>query len=179
MNQRPAPSIQHPASSIQHPASSIQNILIFSFSHIGDAVLSTAVIPPLQEHFPDAKLDVLVGPKACKVFLGDVRVDEVIIYDNRGAHAGLGGKLRLIKELKRREFDLIVDLRDSFWSRLIGVSRWGMPLSQRRGSSYKNSHAVSRYLSILSSHGIPSEDAAPEFHLSDSEKQLAADFLSR
>ena len=158
---------------------SIQNILIFSFSHIGDAVLSTAVIPPLQEHFTDAKINVLAGPKACEVFQGDVRVNEVIIYDNRDVHAGLRGKTRLIKELKDRNFDLVIDLRDSFWSRFIGVSRWGIPLLQRFSSSYKNSHAVNRYLSIPGAHGVRTEDAAPRFYLSDSEKQLADDFLSR
>ena len=78
----------------------IENILVFSFSHIGDAVLSTAAIPPLQESFPDATINVLVGPVARKVFEGDARINEVIIYDNRNTHAGLNGKLKLINELK-------------------------------------------------------------------------------
>ena len=167
------------APSRQSIGRNIQNILIFSFSHIGDAVLSTAVIPQLQEHFPDARLHVLVGPIAQKVFQGDVRVDEVIIYDNRDIHTGLSGKIMLIKELRGRKFDLVIDLRDSFWARLIGGSRWGIPLFRRFESGYKSSHAVNRYLGILRSHGIPSEDAAPEFYLSDSEKQAADDFLIR
>lgn len=165
------------APSRQSAGRNIQNILIFSFSHIGDAVLSTAVIPPLQEHFPDARIHALVGPIAQKVFQGDVRVDEVIIYDNRDVHAGLKGKIGLVKELRGRRFDLVIDLRDSFWARLIGGSRWGIPLFRRFESDYKGSHAVHRYLGILRSHGIPSEEAAPGFYLSDSEKQTADDFL--
>jgi len=122
---------------------------------------------------------VLVGPKAQKVLQGDVRVNEVIIYDNRDLHAGLNGKIGLVKKLRGRKFDLVIDLRDSFWSRLIGGSRWGIPLFRRLQSSYKRSHAVNRYLGILRSRGIPSEDAAPGFYLSDSEKQAASEFLSR
>ena len=161
------------------PASSIQNILIFSFSHIGDAVLSTVVIPPLREYFPDTRIHVLVGPVAQEVFRGDARINDVIVYDNRGVHAGLSGKSRLVKELKGKQFDLVIDLRDSFWARFVGGVRWGTSLSQRLAAGYKNSHAVGRYLDILRLRGVESGDAAPEFYLSDSEKQVAADFLSR
>lgn len=160
-------------------ASNIRKILIFSFSHIGDAVLSSAVIQPLQEHFADPEICVLVGPIAYDVFFGDARINEVIIYDNRGIHADLGGKRRLIKELKHRQFDLVVDLRDSFWSRFIGVPRFGAPLLKRFTSSYRSSHAVDRYLGILRSHGIAFADASPKFCLSDSERQTASDFLTK
>ena len=171
--------VTHHASRITQAASSIQNILIFSFSHIGDAVLSTAVISPLQEHFPDARISILVGPKAWGVLWGDVCLGELIIYDNHGIHAGLSGKLKLIRELSTRKFDLTIDLRDSFWSRFIGGIRWGMPLSQRSTPRYRESHAVDRYLDILRAHGVESENAAPTIHLLPSEKQLAADFLAR
>ena len=162
-----------------HRAMRVESILIFSFSHIGDAVLSTCVIPPLQRHFPDARISVLVGPKSCNILWGDVRISELIIYDNRGAHAGLSGKRRLIRELKTRKFDLIVDLRDSFWSRFIDGTRWGMPSSRRYTASYRESHAVDRYLGILSAHGVESEGAAPEIRLLKSEERSAAAFLSR
>ena len=157
----------------------IESILIFSFSHIGDAVLSTAVVPPLQEHFPDGKISVLVGPKARGILSSDPRLDETIVYDNRGYHSGLNGKLRLIKELSARKFDLCIDLRDSLWSRFIGTTRWGMPLLQRAKPGYRGSHAVDRYLGILRARGIEPGDAAPEIHLLPAEVRFADDFLSR
>jgi len=142
-------------------------------------VLSTAVIPPLQRHFPDVNISILVGPKAWELFQGDDRLSELIVYDNRGVHAGLGGKLRLIRELNARKFDLSIDLRDSLWSRFISGVHWGIPLSQRFTSRYRASHAVDRYLCILRAHGVESDGAAPKIHLLPSEEQLAADFLSR
>ena len=42
----------------------IEKILVFSFSFIGDAVLSTVVISPLRQRFPDAKITFLVGVHA-------------------------------------------------------------------------------------------------------------------
>jgi heptosyltransferase-2 len=176
--QHQASRVKNPVSRIQHPVSSVKRILIFSFSHIGDAVLSTAVLSPLQKRFPDARISILVGPKVGEVFRGDVRFSELIIYDNHGLHAGLGGKLRLIRELNARKFDLSIDLRDSFWSHLTGGVHWGIPLSQRFTSRYRESHAVDRYLCILRARGLESENAAPKIHLS-SEKQWADDFLSR
>jgi heptosyltransferase-2 len=166
-------------SSIKNPASSIKNTLIFSFSHIGDAVLSTAVLSPLQKHFPDARISMLVGPKAQEMFRGDARLSEIIVYDNRGRHAGLTGKIRLIRELNARKFDVSIDLRDSLWSRFAASARWGAALSRRLQTDYKESHAVERYLNILSSHGVDSEGAAPELQLLSSEQRFAADFLSQ
>lgn len=157
--------------------SSIENILVFSFSHIGDAVLSTAVLAPLGKHFPGARSSMLVGPRAVEMFRGDARLSEIIIYDNRGRHAGLSGKIRLIRELNSRKFDLSIDLRDSLWSRFVAGDRWGVTLSQRIRTDYKESHAVERYLNILRSHGVDSVGAAPELQLLPSEKQSAADFL--
>lgn len=166
-------------SSIKNPASSIKDILIFSFSHIGDAVLSTAVLSPLQKHFPDARISMLVGPKAQEMFRGETRLSEIIVYDNRGRHAGLSGKIGLLRELNSRKFDLSIDLRDSLWSRFVAGARWGAALSRRFRKDYKESHAVERYLNILRAHSIDSEGAVPELQLLPSEERFAIDFLSQ
>lgn len=152
-------------------------ILIFSFSFIGDAVLSTAVIQPLKKQFPGANLTFLVGPHAQGVLEGDLQIDAVLVYDNRGIHSGIWGKYRLIKSLRREEFDLVIDLRDSFWSRFIGTRRWGIA----RG---KNWHAVTRYLDTLDRHGVATSAEIlgfapePKLTLSMSEKNIADDFLA-
>jgi len=157
----------------------VESILIVSFSHIGDVVLSTAVIPPLQRYFPDARISILVGPKSWEILWGDVRLNEIIIYDNKKQHKGLAGKLKLINELRNKNFDLVVDLRDSFWSRLIGANHWGMPSLQRFSQSYRELHAVDRYLDVLQINGVEHADSFPEIILQDYEKQEAIDFLTQ
>ena len=134
----------------------IEKILVFSFSFIGDAVLSTAVINPLRQRFPDAKITFLVGPRAFDLLAADPQIDQVLVYDNRGEHAGWRGKIRLIQFLRREGFDLVVDLRDSLWSRFVGGKHWGM---RSRG---KNTHAVTRYLNVLRRHGLNVNGARPQ-----------------
>ena len=87
----------------------LKKILVFSFSFIGDAVLSTAVIQPLRAHFPDAHITFLVGPRAFDLFATEPNIDATIVYDNRGVHAGWKGKLRLIKTLRLDKFDIVVE----------------------------------------------------------------------
>ena len=137
-------------------------ILIFSFTFIGDAVLSTAVIQPLRRHFPDAHITFLVGPRAAALFTAEQQIDAVHIYDNRGEHAGWRGRLRLIKTLRREKFDIVVNLRDSLVARCIGAEHWGM------GHSSGNRHAVTRYLEVLQRHGVDITDAHPHLQLTES-----------
>lgn len=157
----------------------VESILIVSFSHIGDVVLSTAVIPPLQKHFPNAKISILVGPKASDILWGDVRFNKIIIYDNKGQHGDLKGLIKLVNELKKMNFDLVINLRDTLWARFIGKKNLNMPLLRRFSSSYKDSHAVDRYLDILQSKGIDTSNGFPEIILLDYEKQQVSDFLAR
>jgi heptosyltransferase-2 len=172
----------HAVSLLAHPLlidMKADSILIVSFSHIGDAVLSTAVIHPLQRQFPNAKISIMLGPKAWEILWGDIRLNEIIIYDNRGQHAEIKEKIRLTKEIKAKKFDLIIDLRDSFWSRFMGGKRWGMPSIKRFDRTYNELHAVDRYLNVLHNHGIDETGGIPEIMLLDYEKQEAIDFLNK
>ena len=137
-------------------------ILIFSFTFIGDAVLSTAVIQPLRRHFSDVHITFLVGPRAAALFTAEPQIDAVHIYDNRGEHAGWRGRLRLIRTLRREKFDIVVNLRDSLVARCIGAKHWGM------GHSGGNRHAVTRYLEVLQRHGVDITDAHPHLQLTES-----------
>lgn len=150
----------------------MKKILVFSFSFIGDAVLSTAVIQPLRRHFPDAHITFLVGPRAFTLLATDPNIDATTVYDNRGKHAGWQGRLRLIKTLRIAKFDLVVNLRDSLTARCIGAAHWGMV----RGDS--NRHAVIRYLEVLQRHNVDTTDAHPHLQLTESERADADHFLA-
>ena len=150
----------------------LKKILVFSFSFIGDAVLSTSVIQPLRRHFSDAHITFLVGPRAFDLLAPKPNIDATLVYDNRGEHAGWKGRLRLIKTLRREKFDLVVNLRDSLTARCIGAKHWGMV----HGES--NRHAVTRYLDVLQRHGIDTTDAHPHLQLTEDEQTLAHRFLT-
>ena len=141
----------------------LKKILVFSFSFIGDAVLSTSVIQPLRRHFSDAHITFLVGPRAFDLLATDPNIDAALVYDNRGEHAGWKGRLRLIKTLRLEKFDLIVNLRDSLMARCIGAKHWGL----LHGDG--NRHAVTRYLEVLQRQGVDTTDASPLLELTEAE----------
>ncbi len=151
----------------------LKKILVFSFSFIGDAVLSTSVIQPLCRHFSDAHITLLVGPRAFDLLATDPNIDAALVYDNQGEHAGWKGRLRLIKTLRLVKFDLVVNLRDSLMARCVGAEYWGM----MRGES--NRHAVTRYLEILQRQGIDTTDAHPHLQLTEAERAAAHRFLTK
>lgn len=150
----------------------MKKILVFSFSFIGDAVLSTTVIQPLQSHFRDSYITFLVGPRAFDLFATEPNIDAALVYDNRDKHAGWKGRLRLIQTLRLNKFDLVVNLRDSLTARRIGAEHWGMT----RGDS--NRHAVTRYLEVLQRHGVDTTDAHPHLQLTGEEQTAAYRFLT-
>lgn len=149
----------------------MKRILVFSFSFIGDAVLSTTVIQPLRSHFSDTHITFLTGPSAYDLLVNDPQLDATTVYDNRGEHAGFSGRINLIKSLRREKYDLVVNLRDSFIARCIGAEHWGLVRGERER------HAVTRYLEVLSRRGIDTTDAHPQLQLTETEQATANRFL--
>ena len=151
----------------------MKKILVFSFSFIGDAVLSTAVIAPLRHHFQDAHITFIVGPGAAAILKNDPQLNATLVYDNRGEHAGLQGRMKLVKTLRREKFDLVINLRDSFIARCIGAKHWGLV----RGGD-RNRHAVTRYIEVLQRHGVDTTEGQPSLQLTDLEHAAAQRFLT-
>lgn len=137
----------------------MKKILVFSFSFIGDAVLSTAIIQPLRRHFPNSHITYLVGPLAVNLLSNDPQLNAVLVYDNRGEHQGFYGRLKLIKSLRSQQFDIVVNLRDSFIARCIKADHWGLVRGNR------NRHAVTRYLDVLNNYGVDITSAHPHLQL--------------
>jgi heptosyltransferase-2 len=100
-----------------------KHILVFSMTNIGDVVLSCPVIDILRRDFPQAKIDVMVGPKAASLFLGnpDLRVK---VYDKRGP---LKQKVAWFLDLAHEHYDCVVDLRRTALA-LFLVPRYSTPV---------------------------------------------------
>ena len=150
----------------------MKKILVFSFSFIGDAVLSTAIIQPLRRHFPNSHITYLVGPLAVNLLTNDPQLDATLAYDNRREHQGIYGRLKLIKSLRSQKFDLVVNLRDSFIARCIGAEHWGLVRGDR------NKHAVTRYLDVITNYGVDITDAHPHIQLTENEHSQAHRLLT-
>ncbi|MBM3213619.1 glycosyltransferase family 9 protein [Candidatus Poribacteria bacterium] len=129
------------------------NILVLGFTNIGDAVLSTCVVEPLRAHSPEARLTFLAGERAAPILDGEPGIGTVYRY-SPSVHRGVRGRWLLVRELRARRFDLVVDLRDAPYSRLLGARRIGL-------REYGRVHAVDRYLGALRAAGITTDQARP------------------
>ncbi len=84
------------------------NILIVRTDRIGDVVLTTPAIKALREQYPTARISILVASATFDLVNGNPYVDEILVDDRPGAHKGLLGFWRLIRELRSKRFDLAV-----------------------------------------------------------------------
>ena len=87
----------------------MKNILVIKLRYIGDVLLATPVLRALRDRFPDTHLTMAVNRGTEAILDGNTDVNEVFVVD-RGRP---GTQWRLMRELRRRRFDCVVDLTDS------------------------------------------------------------------
>src|SRR5690242_14237563 len=94
-----------------------RRILIIKPSAIGDVVHALPVLNLLRRRWPEAKIGWLVTP-ACAGLLEDhPQLDEVILFERKRFGHGWWNPLAMIglwrfqRALRRRRFDLVVDLQ--------------------------------------------------------------------
>jgi len=99
----------------------VRTVLLVQLDHLGDAVLTTAVLPALRRHYPAASIEVLCGEPGREVFAAAPEVDRVHVAR---VHRFVRGRLRRFAwlgaavwwglALRRRKIDLAVDVRGDF-----------------------------------------------------------------
>jgi heptosyltransferase III len=105
-------------------------ILVARPDRLGDVILSTPVFEILKKQYPNSKLTVMVREPIAPVVRGLRDVDEVMIFDPDGAHSGVKGFFRLMKEIRDRQFRIAVVLQ-SHWK--IAAAVFGTGVRHRVG----------------------------------------------
>src|SRR4029079_2141292 len=86
------------------------NILLIRLRMIGDVVFTTPAIRALRRRFPEARLTYLVEHAAAPVVAGNPHIDEVIAVPLTSGVARVRDDWRIGRDLRRRGFDLVIDL---------------------------------------------------------------------
>ena len=137
------------------PKEKINRILVITLSNVGDCLLTLPVFRALRTHFPSAKMGVVVGERGKNVFLNDPRFEKVFVYDKT---ASLAQKLHFIREMRRWQIDLTVDLRHSLFPILVG-SPYRTTLFSRPTSLHRLERHLERLAPLgLSGNGWSRED---------------------
>jgi len=168
----------------------IEKILIIRFSSLGDIVLTTPVIKSLKEKFPQSKIFFLTKSQYQDLLKNDLNVFYLIKFDPKEKHRGISGFLKLVKELKAFEFDLVVDLHANLRSFLIRHllktelkikydKRWlaRFLLVHFKYIKVKPMHTVDSYLGALKKIGVNSVEKDPQIFLDEEGENFLKDFL--
>ncbi|HAH20070.1 MAG: lipopolysaccharide heptosyltransferase II [Omnitrophica WOR_2 bacterium GWF2_43_52] len=165
-------------------------ILIIEVNWLGDVLFSTPAIKALRERFPESHIACLIVPRVKEVLANNPYIDELMINDCDGVHKGWLGKLRLIRELREKKFDMAVLFHRSFtraaltfWAgipRRVGYSTWKRRflLTDRAPMPKKDSlHRVEHYLGIAAALGCDIQDTLYEFFTAEDDERYIKKML--
>jgi heptosyltransferase-2 len=170
-------------------------ILIRSTNWVGDAILTTPAIRAIRKNFPHSEITILAKPWVVPVFKESPHVDHIIIYDVNARHKGWRGKLKLIREIRKRKFDLAILFQNAVEAAVIALlsgiprrlgydtDRRGLFLTHsvpvRRHAKFKNIHETDYYLDILTPFGLIPDGTGLTLKISESNHRAADALLTK
>lgn len=123
-----------------------QRILFITLSNIGDALMTTPALETLHRRYPTARIDLVADRRSDAIFHHCPYLEHIFYKDKT---AGTRGLLKLIAQLRKQRYDLIVDLRTDGLAYLLRARRrltkWhARPLG---------AHAVEQHMGVLAALG--------------------------
>ncbi len=119
-------------------AADYRNILVINLMHIGDLMLVTPVLRTLRANYPSARLTLLADKKLRDLVEFNPHIDECMLIDKKGRDDHLGSFFRFILGVRRKKFDLVINLHRnerasaiaafSGAKRIVGYSKPGFSL---------------------------------------------------
>ena len=172
-----------------------RRVAIVKPSSLGDVVHATPVLAALRDRWPDAHFGWIINKGLIDLVRGLPGLDEAIPFDRAGARVSPGGVAtvaRFVAGLRRKRFDLAIDLQGLLRSGLI-TRATGAPVrvgfeDAREGASRfythrvaftgERLHAVDRLLGVARAFGCPSLSARFLSAISDAERAEAEQTLA-
>jgi heptosyltransferase-2 len=138
------------------PEEGTERVLIRGTNWIGDVVMTLPALTAIRTTWPGAKLFVLAKPWVAEVYRRSSDVDEIILFEEPGRHAGIAGKWRLAAELRRHRFDCAILLQNAIEAAIIARLA-GIPLRagyNTDGRGFLLTHSVKRTSAIREVHQV-------------------------
>ncbi|MBF0532330.1 MAG: lipopolysaccharide heptosyltransferase II [Candidatus Omnitrophica bacterium] len=148
----------------------MQNILVINVNWLGDVIFSSPIFPALKTQYPQARLTCLAPSRVQEILECVPGVDNVIVYDEKGAHKSLSAKLQLIWRLRQEKFDAAFILHRSLTRALLpffagipvrvgyDTKNRGIFLTHRYPVPAGNLHRGDFYLKVIENFGIRVSD---------------------
>lgn len=165
-------------------------ILIIKISSLGDVVLSTASLRQIRKHFPsNYKIYFLVGEESKDILLNSPYIDELLICDFKNRDRGFLGLFSLGGYLKKKDFDIVIDLQNSRKSHILAYlsgaprrygydRKFGFLLNYRIKDDYIPIDPVQHQFRVLKMLEIELDDPQLELWTSQKDQDYIDKFLS-
>lgn len=150
-----------------------RRIALIKPSALGDVVHAMPVLNALRQRFPSAKISWVVNRSYESLLTGHPALDETLPFDRqalkKGMRSTVTGISRFASQLRRRRFDLVIDLQGLLRSGLMtaatGAARRVGLGTAREGSHWfytdviptplaKEQHAIDRYWLVAEALGV-------------------------
>jgi len=168
-------------------------ILVRAPNWVGDVVMALPAFDALRRNFPQSHIAVLARPWVAALFESRPGIDEVIPYSRgQGFFKDLGERIRVIRLIRNRGFDLALLFQNAFEAALLAFLG-GVPVrvgyntdGRRRLLSHAvirnrdilKEHQVEYYLAILRAMGWEAPAANPSLHVGEKEARTVRGMLS-
>ncbi|MBI4847621.1 MAG: lipopolysaccharide heptosyltransferase I [Nitrospirae bacterium] len=168
-------------------------MLIIKPSSLGDIIHALPFLKAVKDTFPKARIDWVISENFKDILTGNPLIDRLIVFDKDSLKKI--GKLfsitsALLKELKARRYDIVVDLQGLLRSgvmTLFSVAPVKVGFADaREGSTFfydkkvsvnKNMHAVDKCLEIAKAIGVKVSKAEFPLHVDKASKAKAKELI--
>ncbi|MBI4547982.1 MAG: glycosyltransferase family 9 protein [Ignavibacteriae bacterium] len=166
---------------------SIKRILLSRLKFIGDVVLTTPIVRAVRDHYPDAYLAYCGDAEAVSLLEHNPHLNDIIAFDFTKPR--IIEQLRVIRELRRRKFDVFVDLfsnpRTALLAYLSGapfrigkeVKGRGKLYTHRIQDDERPKTAIEFHYQYVKPLGVEPTHWRTEIFLTDDEKREAKNYL--
>jgi heptosyltransferase-2 len=167
----------------------VASSVVIQTSFLGDTILTTPLLAQVARRGP---VDVVTTPAAASLLTGHPAVRHVIIYDKRGAHAGLFGLTTLASRLRAARYDTAFLAQGSLRSAALvflarvperigfatSAGRW---LYSTKVAYREDLHHAARLLLLSRPNGREptAEETRPSLAPGEAERALVDDLLQR
>jgi ADP-heptose:LPS heptosyltransferase len=142
-------------------------ILFITATRIGDAVLSSGLIKRLSDEIPNARFTVVAGPAAAPLFRDLPNLDQLIVF---AKHKDGSHWFDLWRQVRRRKWGLVVDLRGSAISRFLST--------KRRAVHRKTAEPIHKVIEAARALRIEDDPAPPYLYTSPEIEAYARDLTA-
>ena len=168
-----------------------ERILVREANWVGDVVMTLPALAGIRKNFPDSKISVLIKPPLLELLEENPAVDEIILYDSKGADSGPAGIGRVVRELRSREFHRAILFQNAFeaafLSFLAKIPRRMGYATDGRGilltdavkvkKETRSKHQVYYYTDLLEGLGLKTDGLTPKLYLKPGDKEYASSVL--